>query len=390
MPTEASNILTVLENIKEISARFAQERSERQRRRELVKTDFDLLRDAGFLLTAVPVDRGGMWEDVHRTVPRICEMLRTLAHGDSSVALVASMHPSVLMAGTWLTADEAPPPFRQAWEEQQHEVFQTVCEGHWWGTIMSEGGTGGDLLNTKMVAISGPSEGKYSLTGQKQFGSGSGNASFMITTAVAEGETEPDVFFMDMRGAPWDGSAGVALTAPWDGHGMTATQSHAMHFDGYPATRQAWPRPMAERLSVLHGAVQCMFTSVIVGVAEAAVETARQQLQGKRDSMRAYEQTEWSRVEIESWLIQQAYEGMLRALAEKRNGHRNALLGKTAIAELTESALLRICKVIGGGSYSRHSPLGFWLEDVRALGFLRPPWGFAFDGIFQGTWNTGN
>ena len=50
--------------------------------------------------------------------------------------------------------------------------------------------------------------------------------------------------------------------------------------------------------------------------------------------------------------------------------------------------MLRISKVVGGSAYSRNFPYGFWLEDVRALGFLRPPWGFAFDRIFQGSWNT--
>ena len=52
---------------------------------------------------------------------------------------------------------------------------------------------------------------------------------------------------------------------------------------------------------------------------------------------------------------------------------RSSLLGKEAIAELAEAVMPRICNVIGGGSYSRHSPLGFWLEDVRSLGLLSPP-----------------
>ena len=48
---------------------------------------------------------------------------------------------------------------------------------------------------------------------------------------------------------------------------------------------------------------------------------------------------------------------------------QTVILGKAAIAELTESVMLRICKVMSGGSYSRHSTYGYWLEDVRALGF---------------------
>src|SRR3954468_10807121 len=88
--------VTILDNIKGISAQFAQERRERQRRRELVQADFDALRDAGFLLTGVPVECGGIWEDVGRSIRPVADMLRILAHGDPSVALVSSMHPTVL------------------------------------------------------------------------------------------------------------------------------------------------------------------------------------------------------------------------------------------------------------------------------------------------------
>jgi hypothetical protein len=28
------------------------------------------------------------------------------------------------------------------------------------------------------------------------------------------------------------------------------------------------------------------------------------------------------------------------------------------------------------------SPFASWFEDVRALGFLRPPWGLAYDNLF--------
>ena len=103
--------------------------------------------------------------------------------------------------------------------------------------------------------------------------------------------------------------------------------------------------------------------------------------------MRPFEQVEWSRVEMEAWLIQQAYEGVLRDV-ECGNGlaSRSGLLCKEAVAELSDSVLQRISKVVGGGAYSRSSPYGFWLQDVRALGFLRPPWGFAFDRIFDGSW----
>ena len=120
----------VIERLKTIAGRWAEDRKERQRRRELVKDDFDELRDAGYLLCVVPAEQGGLWQDVQHSTRPICEMLRTLAHGDPSVALVASMHPAVILSGNWLTAPEAPAPYTDAWEQQCRWVFQTACDGH--------------------------------------------------------------------------------------------------------------------------------------------------------------------------------------------------------------------------------------------------------------------
>ena len=241
---------------------------------------------------------------------------------------------------------------------------------------------GGELSKTRATARRGPSDGAYLLTGQKTFGSGSGITSYMITVAVPEGETAPDMFVLDMREAEWDGSTGVTLTAAWDGHGMAATQSHAFSFEEFPVTRVAWPGQFPRLAGAAGGLGQCCFSAVIAGVAEVALDTARQQMARRRDDLRAYERVEWARAEMEGWLIEQAYEGMLRAMEAAQDSRLRTVQAKTAIAELAESVLRRICRVIGGGTFSRSSPFGYWLEDVRALGFLRPPWGLAYDRLF--------
>jgi alkylation response protein AidB-like acyl-CoA dehydrogenase len=126
----------------------------------------------------------------------------------------------------------------------------------------------------------------------------------MITVAVPGGESGPDMFVLGMRDVPWDGSAGVTMTAAWDGHGMAATQSHAFAFREFPATRIAWPgqfRLIQENTGAL---TQCCFTAVIVGVVEIALETARRQVAPRRDNLRAYERVEWSKAELEGRLIQ--------------------------------------------------------------------------------------
>ena len=116
----------VVENIKELSARFASERAERLRRRELATADFEALVDAGFHLTGVPPDMGGLNGGIAEATRPLCEMLRILAHGDPSVALVASMHPAVI--GGWMEVTEAPPPYTEAWEKQRRTVFETALE----------------------------------------------------------------------------------------------------------------------------------------------------------------------------------------------------------------------------------------------------------------------
>jgi alkylation response protein AidB-like acyl-CoA dehydrogenase len=373
----------VLESVKEIGARFARERRERQGRRHLDAHDFSALADAGFLATGVPANRGGLWIDLPQSTRPIADMLRALARGDSSVALVAAMHPAVL--AFWLATPDVPEPHSAAWAAQRDEVTSYAMERAWWGTITSEPGSGGDIANTRSRATRGDA-GAWQLSGQKHFGSGSGITSFMITIALPEGERDPDWFFVDMRGRPWDGSAGVRLTAPWDGHGMQATQSHSMAFESVAASRVAWPGHWKALADAAGPFIGTIFTAVVLGIVEEAVDCARRELAPRRDRLRPYERVEWARAELEAWLAVQAYEGVVRAVEHHPAPLLDVLRGKTAISELAESVLRRTCRVMGGGTFARHNPYGFWFEDVRALGFLRPPWGLAFDAIYEGGW----
>ncbi len=176
----------------------------------------------------------------------------------------------------------------------------------------------------------------------------------------------------------------------WDGHGMTATQSHAMRFDDMPAMQSAWPSQERVDYQEPPRPGGMLFTPGILGIVETAIETARSQLERTHRSMCVYEHVEWSKVEMEGWFIQQAYAGVLRDIEAGRNASHSGLLCKAAVAELAESALIRIAKIVGDSTYSRHSPYGFWLEDVWALGFLQPPWGLTYNRIFQESWSLGN
>lgn len=377
-----SGVDDVAAKVRTISSAWRSHRGERQSRRALDHADFDALAAAGLLELAVPVDAGGRWEGA-RSARSVCEVYRDLAGADPSVALVSSMHPAVL--GYWLfTPGEA----SSAWADQRAAVFASALAEEQWGTITSEPGSGGDIMKTKAVAapsdadpfLSGAS---YAVSGDKHFGSGSGICHRMITTAVADGETAPHVFVLDSAGRPWDGSAGWELLAEWDGSGMAATQSHAMRLSGAPAVRLAWDGPVEQVTTAAGPFIATIFTAVVLGVVDEAVGLARQQLGGKVEQLRAYERVEWARAEMEHWLAVQAYEGALRSVeAGDAAALHDALRAKEAVAELAEQVLLRLTRVLGGGTFSQRSPFAHWFEDVRALGFLRPPWGLAYDSLF--------
>jgi alkylation response protein AidB-like acyl-CoA dehydrogenase len=366
-----------------VARRWAADRRERVGRTALHREDFDALADAGLLAVGLPAERGGLWQDMRTSTRGICEIYRALAKGDPSVALVCSMHPAVL--GFWLATPVVDDGQQPAWDAQRDEIFTTVEGGAWWGTITSEPGSGGDVARTKARARPASEDvvTPWRLTGQKHFGSGSGITSFMMTTAVADGEDAPDWFYVPVAGRTFDGTGGITMVAPWDGQGMRATQSHALAFEDCPAVRTAWPGHLDDLIAAAAPFFGTLFTAVVLGVVEEAVATARGQLAGRADSLRPYEQVEWAQAELEAWTIEQAYEGILRAIEAGRPARGTALRGKTIAAQLAESCLLRLCRVLGGGTFARQSPFGAWFEDVRALGFLRPPWGLAFDGLIK-------
>ena len=347
MPVVASELAA---RIREISAQWRAERTERQSRRHLDRTDFQLLRDAGLLAAPAPVAIGGLWDGAEASIRTICGLYRELASADPSVALVSSMHPSVI--AFWLASPDAA---QADWEEQRRAVFASAARGDQWGTITSEPGSGGDIARTRSVARPQASDGflpglTYGVTGDKHFGSGSGVTDRMITTADPEGESDPTIFVLDVRDRPWDGSAGLKLVAEWDGMGMAATQSHAMRLDNVPSVRLAWNGPFASITRAAGPIVASLFTAVILGVVDEAIAVAREQVRARADQLRAYERVEWSRAEQDHWLAVQAYEGALRAVESGQAdvAFHGALRANEAVADLAEATLMRLSRVLGG------------------------------------------
>ena len=368
--------------IEGLASKWRTERAERQARRQLDKSDFNALREAGLWRSVVPTDVGGSWVDAAHSARPLCNSLRRLAGADSSVTLVSAMHPAVI--SFWLAN---PDPSQPDWEQQRAAIFASAAAGEQWGTVTSEPGSGGDIALTRAVAaptdasLSLPGR-SYAVTGDKHFGSGLGVSDWMMTTAIPDGESAAAVFVLDVR--DWQSNPRVQLLGEWDGMGMASTQSHAVRLDGVPAVRMARDEPLEQILAASGPFVLLLFTAVITGILDEAIATARVQLEPKADQLRAYERVEWSRAEQDHWLATQAYEGALRTLetGDRASAEHAARRAKQSVAGLAEDTLQRLTRVLGGGTFSRRSPFAHWYEDVRALGFLRPPWGLAYDALF--------
>src|SRR5262249_5881025 len=148
-------------------------------------------------------------------------------------------------------------------------VYETAKDGGQWGTIVSEPGSGGNSALSK-AELGVDAEGRDVLSGRKHFGSGSGVTSYMITNALADGASAPSTLFIDVRDVPWDGSTGMKLIAEWDGHGMAGTQSHSFQFENFPVIKCLLTTSFPSS-----GFIATLFSAVVLGVTEAAMETAR-------------------------------------------------------------------------------------------------------------------
>ena len=368
---------TLEANLDALISIWTPDRSSRMARVALEKADFDDLAATGFTLTGVPVSHGGLWLDPAQSAAHVARLLRKLAGVDPSLALVASMHPTILLL--WLV--EPDHAATRGWKEQRDKVFDDAKSGRWFGTIASEPGIGGDIFATRSTA-SLQADGSWRMSGDKFMGSGSGITSFMMTIARPDGEERPDIFLLDMRDLPWDGSQGLRMVRAWDGIGMAATQSHAFRFDNVQVERHGLDGRVLDLFPAIAPVIGYMFSAVIMGILDAAAAEAKRSLGKRAERLAAFEQSAWIEADTQIWLAQQAFEGMSRSLGSDRAG-LDVLHGKLAIADLSEKALGSLCHALGGSSLSKSSPFGQWMQDVRALGYLRPPRALSHARIFQ-------
>ncbi|WP_233272747.1 acyl-CoA dehydrogenase family protein [Paraburkholderia acidisoli] len=203
-------------------------------------------REFGGQFTQVPGDGGLHWRDVYA-------IIRTIARVDSALAhLLGFQCLQIVSVDLWGNAAQ-----RANW------LQGTVEHRWWWGNAVNP-------IDTRLVAQA-DNEGGWRLHGKKGFCSGT-YGSQMMTVSAHDPATGNPVFAV----VPTT-RAGITVHDDWDPIGQRQTDSGTVSFDNVQVqAHEVLARPNTPRASLRTLVSQLVLTNLFVGLAEGALEEARQ------------------------------------------------------------------------------------------------------------------
>ncbi len=232
--------------------------------------DFEELRAAGYLKLALPEELGGQGANL----ARVAREQRRLAYYAPATALATNMH----FYWTGLAAD-----LTRAGDHTCRWILEEAATGGVFAAGHGERGNDLPLLfsTTKAERV----EGGYRLTGQKSFGSLSPVWTRMGLHAMDSSDpAAPKVVHAFMKRS----AEGYRIVEAWDALGMRATRSDDTILEGVfiPDEDIAYVVPagaagMGLFALGLFAWVETTFSSIYLGLAEAAKDIAAEQLQTK-------------------------------------------------------------------------------------------------------------
>jgi alkylation response protein AidB-like acyl-CoA dehydrogenase len=198
----------------EMLDRFASRAAEYDRDNRFFAEDFEELRQAGYLLAAVPVEFGGLGY----SLADICKEQRRLAYRSPATALATNMH----IYWTGLAAD-----MRRMGDDSLTWLLEEAAAGEVFAA--GHGESGNDMPLLLSTAHAKPVEGGYTFTGHKIFGSLTPVWTRLGVHAMDT--TDPANPKIVHAFLPRDAS-GYDIVETWDTLGMRATRSDDTILDG--------------------------------------------------------------------------------------------------------------------------------------------------------------
>ncbi|HWM08549.1 MAG TPA: acyl-CoA dehydrogenase family protein [Solirubrobacteraceae bacterium] len=343
--------------------------AEHDREASFPHASIDALKRAGYFTAPIPVEYGGLGvTSVHDVIVASSR----LARGDASVAIGVNMHLVVLlnMVRRWQEALAAGNERRAA--AFGASMAAIARDGAVMATAISEHGQ--DLTRPSTTATRTPAG--WRIDGRKVFCTMSPAATVLQTAVTFAGDDGVERYGY---AAVDPGAAGVRVHDDWDALGMRASGSHSVTFDGVEvpedALRGGFPIGDADAYMDRNLVAGLFHASASLGIAEAAVATARRALAGRSElDSRTHMLLAENVIELGAC---RAVLARAAALVDDSDEHLTALFAEAQAAKafVSETAIRivdRALSLSGGAGYLNGHPLARAYRDVRAGSFMHP------------------
>ena len=351
-PEKTTNWLGVAE---ELSRDFATRAAKHDADDSFVAENYAAMKKAKLFSAPVPAELGGggaSYAD-HAAI------IRAIARGCGSTALAYSMHSHLLQGLIWRYRKNAVPPAEPLLRRIASEELALVSSG------------GSDWLDGSGTLTK--SDGTYSFSARKIFGSGSPSGDLLLTTGVyADPEKGPTVlhFGVSMK------DPGVKVQDNWRTMGMRGTGSHDIVIENVTVqnAKVSVRRPKGKWhgfFDVVSPLIFPLIAAAYIGVAETAREIAVGQAQKRKDD--PIVQSLIGEMDTELLAAQDALAQMTAITAA---GHTPSVAlssdifkRKTLIARAVTRVAYLAMEVAGGGSFFRSLQLERCFRDVQGIRF---------------------
>ena len=350
----APEITETRKSVAEIAATLAPDMAQRASATDdsdrFVSENYALLKEAGLVEAAVPLELGGRGADI----AELADMLRILAHACGSTALAFSMHTHQVAIPAWRWRHQnvaaAEPLLRRVAAERL--------------ILLSSGGSdwiGGSGKAEKV-------EGGYRVTARKMFTSGAEAGSILMTGAVHEADdgTKSVIHF----GAPMT-SPDVRIENTWRTLGMRGTDSNDVVLDnlfvpdaGIALSRRAgeW-HPLFQVIATI---AFPLIYAVYLGVAESARDIAIDLAKKKKPSETLTSLA--GRMDTALRAAQLAHRFMLDVVARNAPSAEtvnDVMIGRSLVARHAIEATELAMELAGGAAFYRANGLERRFRDVQ-------------------------
>jgi acyl-CoA dehydrogenase len=327
--------------------------AERDRTGEISIAAFERFRRSGITAALVPADAGGPGA----SPAEMGSVLRHLGRHDAATAVALSMHSHLVATQAW----------RHRHGMDAGAVFRKVADEH--AVLVSTGASDWDASNGAATRV----DGGYRVNATKAPVSACEVGDVVVTSVRFEaGPDEPKVLHCSVPLR----ADGVSILRTWDTLGLRATGSHTVVLDDVfvPDAAVSMVRPAdgwPPILNAVIGAALPLILAAYLGVADAAVEVARDAAGGRTESHVHQLLGEMSNAHVTAGDVVDA---MFRDADDLRFEHTDAfaarnLARKTVAADALVATVRLAVEAVGGVGYSRACELERHYRDVLGVTF---------------------